>query len=96
MSSISLLRRGSQANVHCSHGISKPVVDRDFFYHQTERSLARARKTVFVGLDAKAGHRCLHCTGRLGLRVRIIDDLMKHLRHGCVLCIRIRTRCISR
>ncbi len=72
------------ADVHCSHGISKPIVDRDFFYHQTELSLARGRKTVFVGLDPRAGHRCLKCTGQQGLRVRLKGDLMKHLVHGCV------------
>lgn len=83
------MRCGLHSNVHCSHGISKPVVDRDIFFHQTEHSLARERKDVFVGLDAEAGHRCLHCEGKYGVRLK--EDLMKHLVHGCVLCLRTRT-----
>ena len=89
--SLILVEGNSQTNENYRHGISKPVVDRDFFYHQTGSSLARERKTMFVGLDPRAGHRCLKCTGQQGLRVRLKGDLIKHLVHGCVFCLRSRT-----
>ncbi len=49
------------------------------------------RGRVTVLLYAEAGHRCLLCQGKYGLRVRIKKDLMMHLMHGCVLRLQSRS-----
>ena len=83
--SLILVEGNSQTNENCRHGISKPVVDRDFFYHRTESSLMKLRTMADVRLHADAGHRCLKCKGAYRLRLRFKRDLMKHLVYGCVL-----------
>ena len=75
----------------CRHGISKPLVDRDFFYHRTKGSLEKMRPSAIVNLEADAGHRCLKCKEEYSLRARFKRDLMNHLVYGCVLSLRSRT-----
>ncbi len=73
------------------HGISKPVVDRDFFYHKTESSLSQVRAMTIFRLEVNAGHCCLKCRVPHSLRLRFKKDLMKHLVYGCVFCLLLWT-----
>ena len=85
--SLILVEDNSQTDENCRHGISKPVVDRDFFYHRTESSLEQVPPMVIVRLEADANHRCLKCKGGYNLRLRFKRDLMNHLVYGCVFCL---------
>ena len=89
--SLILVEGNSQTNENCRHGISKPVVDRDFFYHRTEDSLRQKRPMATVELESNVAHRCLKCKGEYSLRVRFKRDLMQHLGYGYVICLRSQT-----
>ncbi len=87
--SLILVESSSQTDKNGRHGISKPILDDDFFYHRTESSLEpeQVRPIVIVRLEADANHRCLKCKGGGSLRLRFKRDLMNHLVYQYVLIL---------